>query len=185
MSRCRAVAILGLGLLACGGATTRSDDWSHGGSASGPPTSKGGQDAGGKKSGDETDETPTPAGRPSTGGMPNVSGSTSVGGRPTNGGTASAGATGDAAAPSQPVGEGGPCYNDVDCPIAVCGGQVCDWTRQSATPVGDKLFYCTAAGHARQGSDGWCTVDSDCKCFGLGARCVGVYCTFTRPEDAP
>ena len=88
-----------------------------------------------------------------------------------------------AGAPS--AAEGSPCYNDVDCPNPACGGQVCDWTRQSATPIGEKVFYCRAAGGAPRGQDGWCTTDTDCKCLGQGAKCIAPYCTFTRSEDAP
>ena len=35
--------------------------------------------------------------------------------------------------------------------------------------------------------DGWCTQDSDCKCASLGAKCDQslVFCTFTKPSDAP
>jgi MYXO-CTERM domain-containing protein len=72
------------------------------------------------------------------------------------------------------------CVNDVDCPDTACGGQVCDYS--SGTPT------CMPAGTGSKGSDGWCTMangDSDCKCKALGAKCSGLYCTFTRPSDAP
>jgi len=62
------------------------------------------------------------------------------------------------------------CLNDIDCPEAACGGQVCDY---------NKGMTCQPAGGAPKGSDGWCTTDSDCKCMGMGATCVGVYCSFT------
>ena len=64
------------------------------------------------------------------------------------------------------------CINDVDCPEPACGGQVCDY---------NKGLTCQPAGGAPKGQDGWCTVDSDCKCMGMGAKCVSVYCTFTTP----
>jgi hypothetical protein len=64
------------------------------------------------------------------------------------------------------------CVNDIDCPEPACGGQVCDY---------NKGMTCQPAGGATKGSDGWCTTDSDCKCMGMGATCVGVYCSFTTP----
>ena len=71
------------------------------------------------------------------------------------------------------------CVNDIDCPDAACGGQVCDYS--TGTPT------CKAAGSQPKGMDGWCTQDSDCKCASLGAKCTGslVYCTFTMPSQAP
>ncbi|MDF3069278.1 MAG: hypothetical protein K0R38_4879 [Polyangiaceae bacterium] len=83
--------------------------------------------------------------------------------------------------------EGEPCYNDDDCPGggAMCGGDVCNWNKQSATPMGSKTFYCNPAGTGPKGSDGWCEVDSDCKCNGVGAKCAPPYCTFTKASDAP
>ncbi len=66
------------------------------------------------------------------------------------------------------------CTNDVDCPVATCGGQVCQWPAHA----------CVAAGTDPQASDGWCTVDSDCKCMGAGATCGVDHCTFTLPRDA-
>lgn len=69
------------------------------------------------------------------------------------------------------------CTNDVDCPDPSCGGQVCKWSSSG--------HNCVAAGTDPAGTDGWCTVDSDCKCFGLGARCAAPHCTFTKPSDAP
>jgi hypothetical protein len=66
------------------------------------------------------------------------------------------------------------CTNDVDCPTAACGGQVCQWPPH----------MCVAAGTDPQGSDGWCSQDTDCKCMGEGAKCAGVHCTFTLPPDA-
>ena len=71
------------------------------------------------------------------------------------------------------------CVNDVDCPNAACGGEVCDYSTGSPT--------CKAAGSQPKGMDGWCTQDSDCKCASLGAKCDQslVFCTFTKPSDAP
>jgi MYXO-CTERM domain-containing protein len=72
------------------------------------------------------------------------------------------------------------CANDIDC-IATpsCGGDVCDYGAGET---------CQPAGGASKGHDGWCDPthgDDDCKCKALGAKCVGVYCTFTKPSDAP
>lgn len=66
----------------------------------------------------------------------------------------------------------GNCTNDVDCPNAACGGDVCDYSTGVQT--------CKAAGTQPKGSDGWCTVDSDCKCASMGATCAYPYCTFTK-----
>jgi MYXO-CTERM domain-containing protein len=64
-----------------------------------------------------------------------------------------------------------PCTNDIDCGATpACGGKTCDW---------DQNMKCMPAGGANKG---WCTVDSDCKCAGMGAKCDGVYCTFTTPK---
>jgi hypothetical protein len=68
------------------------------------------------------------------------------------------------------------CTNDVDCPDAQCGGQVCDWTNLPMT--------CKPAGTQPQGTDGWCTADTDCKCKGDGATCVNNQCTRTLPKGA-
>jgi MYXO-CTERM domain-containing protein len=70
------------------------------------------------------------------------------------------------------------CVNDVDC-IATpqCGGDVCEYSTAGQ--------MCKPAGGAAKGADGWCTVDTDCKCMGQGATCVFPFCTFTRPCDAP
>ena len=70
------------------------------------------------------------------------------------------------------------CTNDVDCTATPqCGGDVCTYTATATT--------CTPAGAGPKGSDGWCTVDTDCKCYAEGARCSGVFCTFTKAGDAP
>ena len=70
------------------------------------------------------------------------------------------------------------CTNDVDCTATPqCGGDVCTYTATATT--------CTPAGTGPKGSDGWCTVDTDCKCYAEGARCSGVFCTFTKAGDAP
>lgn len=83
--------------------------------------------------------------------------------------------------------EGEPCFNDDDCPGggAACGGDVCNWNKMSATPDGDKIFYCNPAGTQPKGQDGWCTEASDCKCQAQGATCGGTFCTFTKASDAP
>lgn len=84
------------------------------------------------------------------------------------------------------------CFNDTDCPNPDCGGDVCDWGTKH--PMGtDKLPYtCVPAGTDPKGSDGWCTFDMDapdphqhCKCRALGAQCKTVYCSFTKPDQAP
>jgi MYXO-CTERM domain-containing protein len=63
-----------------------------------------------------------------------------------------------------------PCTNDIDCAATpACGGKTCDW---------DQGMKCMPAGGLNKG---WCTVDADCKCKGQGAKCDGVYCTFTTP----
>jgi MYXO-CTERM domain-containing protein len=83
---------------------------------------------------------------------------------------------GRAAAASNPSS----CLNDVDCVATPqCGGDVCDYNHAPT-------MTCKAAGTDPKGADGWCTVDTDCKCYALGARCVGaVYCSFTLPSQAP
>jgi hypothetical protein len=70
------------------------------------------------------------------------------------------------------------CVNDIDCVATPeCGGDVCDYSAAGMT--------CKAAGSKAKGSDGWCTVDTDCKCKAQGAKCNGLYCTFTKASDAP
>jgi len=70
------------------------------------------------------------------------------------------------------------CVNDIDCKgDMTCGGPVCQY---GAT--GQK---CVPAGTDKKGMDGWCTTNSDCKCFGEGATCKTVYCSFTLKSDAP
>jgi MYXO-CTERM domain-containing protein len=83
--------------------------------------------------------------------------------------------------------EGEACFNDIDCPGGgnVCGGDVCNWAKQTATPMGDKIFYCNPAGTQPKTMDGWCTTSADCKCAAQGATCKGTYCTFTKASDAP
>ena len=86
-------------------------------------------------------------------------------------------AAGTAAAQTNPAS----CINDVDCVATPsCGGDICDWA-DTAHPM-----TCKAAGSHPKGMDGWCTVDTDCKCHDLGATCgANASCTFTRPCDAP
>ncbi|MEO5767071.1 MAG: MYXO-CTERM sorting domain-containing protein [Polyangia bacterium] len=71
------------------------------------------------------------------------------------------------------------CTNDIDCPNAACGGDICDWS------VNDPAHECKPAGMHPKGEDGWCTTDADCKCMGAGAKCVSVFCTFVLPSQAP
>jgi len=75
--------------------------------------------------------------------------------------------------------EGEACYNDTDCPITACGGDVCNWNKQAPVAMGMKIFYCQKAGQAAKGMDGWCTTDDNCKCKGTGATCVASHCTDT------
>jgi hypothetical protein len=74
------------------------------------------------------------------------------------------------------------CVNDIDCVATPeCGGDVCTYT--GANPM-----TCVAAGGSPKGSDGWCDSthgDNDCKCKALGAKCTGIYCSFTKPSQAP
>jgi MYXO-CTERM domain-containing protein len=72
------------------------------------------------------------------------------------------------------------CTNDIDCTAnPACGGDVCDWV---ITPG----MMCRPAGGQATGHDGWCTVDTDCKCHAQGATCnvTNAACTFTRPCEA-
>jgi hypothetical protein len=62
---------------------------------------------------------------------------------------------------------------------------VCNWTKPSEIGTPDKPYTCNPAGTSPKSMDGWCTSDANCKCLGLGAKCVGVYCSFTKPTDAP
>jgi len=80
------------------------------------------------------------------------------------------------------------CFNDTDCPGGggdVCGGDVCDWNKANAMGTSEKPYTCVSAGTGAKGADGWCTTNDNCKCRGQGAKCVGVYCTFTKASDAP
>jgi hypothetical protein len=72
------------------------------------------------------------------------------------------------------------CDNDIDCVATPeCGGDVCTYSA-AGSPA------CTPAGTGANGQDGWCTSDTDCKCYAQGARCKGVYCTFTKlPTSSP
>jgi MYXO-CTERM domain-containing protein len=75
------------------------------------------------------------------------------------------------------------CVNDIDCPgNAACGGDVCNYATGVPT--------CAPAGTGAKGQDGWCDSthgNADCKCASLGATCtsMAVFCTFTKPSDAP
>jgi MYXO-CTERM domain-containing protein len=85
---------------------------------------------------------------------------------------------------------GEPCFNDTDCAGGgmVCGGDVCNWNMLHAAPVGDMKYTCNPAGTDAKGMDGWCTStngNDNCKCKDLGAKCSGVHCTFTKPDQAP
>ena len=70
------------------------------------------------------------------------------------------------------------CTNDVDCNDNpnYCGGMVCQW---------GAAHTCVAAGTDPQGSDGWCSLDSHCKCMAQGATCNTAvhHCTFTLLVD--
>jgi len=55
------------------------------------------------------------------------------------------------------------CMNDIDCKTGTtCGGEICDWT---------KAMTCQPATASGSGQEGWCTVDTDCKCAAEGAKC--------------
>ena len=70
------------------------------------------------------------------------------------------------------------CMNDIDCTAhPECGGEVCDW-------VTAPIQTCKPAGGQPTGMDGWCSMDSDCKCHSLGATCKNLMCTFTKPCEA-
>jgi hypothetical protein len=82
------------------------------------------------------------------------------------------------------------CLNDTDCPGAMCGGEVCNWNKPLPMPLADpnKPYTCNAAGTDPKGSDGWCsntTTHEHCKCKAEGAKCVSVWCSFTKPDQAP
>ena len=67
-----------------------------------------------------------------------------------------------------------PCVNDTDCGATPgCGGKVCDF-------FGTKTCITAMGG----GQEGWCTMDSGCKCQSEGATCAAGYCSFTLPKDA-
>jgi uncharacterized protein (TIGR03382 family) len=83
-------------------------------------------------------------------------------------------AAGTASAQSNPA----TCDHDTQCTATPdCGGDICDWSQLT--------HVCKPAGVGAKGADGWCNVDADCKCMGMGATCVYPYCTFTRACDAP
>src|ERR1700685_74293 len=67
------------------------------------------------------------------------------------------------------------CTNDIDCKSlgTGCGTQVCSYTAN---------MTCANAGQS-PGMEGWCTVNTDCKCNAQGATCVGEYCSFTTPQS--
>ncbi len=76
--------------------------------------------------------------------------------------------------------DGDPCYNDDDCENPACGGEVCNWAKQSPRPDGMKVFYCQTAGQEPKGMDGWCTTVDNCKCKATaGVMCVASHCTDT------
>ncbi|HVY32075.1 MAG TPA: hypothetical protein VHB79_36315 [Polyangiaceae bacterium] len=138
-----------------------------------------------RQSGDDDDST-NGGSSSATGGSSAVpkGGSTSIpkGGAASTpvGGATSTPKGGSASVPPIDSGEGDGCFNDSDCPNPSCGGLVCNWTKMSPNPSGNKIFYCSPAGTGPQGMDGWCTTDADCKCASAGAKCVAPYCTFTR-----
>ena len=87
---------------------------------------------------------------------------------------------------------GEPCFNDTDCPGggAVCGGDVCNWSvaHPDAATNTAMPYTCNPAGTQPKGSDGWCsntTTHEHCKCKAEGAKCTGIYCSFTKASDAP
>src|SRR5437660_126813 len=64
------------------------------------------------------------------------------------------------------------CFVDTDCPGTACGTEVCEFFSMVCQPAG-----------TQPGMDGWCHVDTDCKCHSLGATCntLTFLCTFTQP----
>jgi len=165
--------------LACGGISERqaSDETggaTSGGSTSHPPVSGGSSS---HRPGSNASGGSAPAvGGVAAGGAPAVGGVAAggapvvVAGAPTNGGDTMAGH----------MDSGVACYNDIDCPVDACGAEVCNWTKIAVTPIGMRTFACNAAGSQPLYMDGWCTTDADCKCRGLGAKCIAPYCSFTR-----
>ena len=74
-------------------------------------------------------------------------------------------------APQAAKATGEACVNDIDCKTGpTCGGEICDYTK------GETCQPATAAG---SGMEGWCTVDTDCKCHAEGATCVEAQCSKT------
>jgi hypothetical protein len=69
------------------------------------------------------------------------------------------------------------CTNDIDCTTGgtACGTAICNYNAGQT---------CTAAGQGTKGMEGWCTVDTDCKCHSQGATCAAPYCTFTTPPSS-
>ncbi|HTA90869.1 MAG TPA: hypothetical protein VK745_14860 [Polyangiaceae bacterium] len=74
-------------------------------------------------------------------------------------------------APQAARATGEACVNDIDCKTdPSCGGEICDYTK------GETCQPATAAG---SGMEGWCTVDTDCKCHSEGAVCTLAQCSKT------
>jgi hypothetical protein len=68
------------------------------------------------------------------------------------------------------------CVNDIDCKTGpTCGGEICDWT---------KLMTCQPASATGSGSEGWCSVDTDCKCKADGATCDKTMFQCTKTTNA-
>jgi hypothetical protein len=95
-----------------------------------------------------------------------ASGSAGAGSGATSGGSSGGSASG--ALPQA-------CVNDIDCTAngTACGSDVCVWPG----------MRCMPAGYGKIGTEGWCTVDTDCKCSGQGAKCYPPYCSFTNPSS--
>ena len=73
------------------------------------------------------------------------------------------------------------CVNDVDC-IATpqCGGDVCDHNTDAGMPV---CVPASTPGLRGNPVAGWCTKDSDCKCFKTqGSTCMSNQCWMTMPN---
>jgi hypothetical protein len=97
--------------------------------------------------------------------------------------TAGSGASGSASAGSSATSGGSAsgalpqaCVNDIDCTAngTACGSDVCVWPG----------MRCMPAGYGKIGTEGWCTVDTDCKCYRQGAKCYPPYCSFTNPSSS-
>jgi len=74
------------------------------------------------------------------------------------------------------------CSVDTDCPGTGCGGQVCNMSSGGAQCQDPNTAHTSGFDDGRcSGSDG--ASDMNCKCRAEGAKCMGLNCTFTVPQD--